>query len=88
MGRVPDQHDVFVEPSLAQNTVELEPHGRPAQMPCVGDEPVALQAFRKQLLAQRNRLLRLHLVDSRLEPVAFRGLNNKGGPIAIEAIGM
>ena len=53
---VADQHPVAVVPALAEHALEIEP-GRAAQVRGIAHEPVAVEVFREQLLAEGDRLL-------------------------------
>src|SRR5579872_5165715 len=54
----------------------------------VGDERIAVQTLGEEVLAERDGLSLLHLVDAGGEPVPFRRFNNKGGPLVIKAVGV
>ena len=88
MRGIADQHDVVLEPALAQHAVEFQPDRRAAQMAGIGDQRLAVEQIGKQLLAKGDRLIGLHLVDAGLEPGLFRGLDDEGRPFLVEAIGM
>jgi hypothetical protein len=88
VGGVAQQHDVVLEPALAEHAVELEPHGRAAQMAGVGNQAGAVEHVGEQFLAEGNRLVRVHLVDACLEPGFFRRLDDEGRPFFVELVGM
>ncbi len=95
VGGIAHQHDrrlafatAVVHPVLADNPRELDPLRGSAQVRGVGDEPVAIQVLRKQLLAVRDRLLLLHLVHAGLEPDGLGYLHDEGGGLLVEAVGM
>ena len=71
VGGIADQHDVFVKPFFAQHAVELEPDGGPAQVPGIGNQRIAFQPFRKELLAERNRLFAAPSCQSRRPASSF-----------------
>jgi hypothetical protein len=82
VGRIADEHEIAVMPALAQHAVEVEPR-RAAQMPRVAHEPVAAQVFAEQLLAERDRLLRVELVEAVRLPGLLARLDDDRGEIRL-----
>src|SRR6476646_4951832 len=52
----------------------------------IGNQGIAFQSLREKLLAKRDGLCLLHLVDSRRQPVSLRGLNNERGPLVVKTV--
>ena len=85
---VADQNDIFVMPLLAEDAGKFEPDRRACEMLRVGDEGIAVEAFGEELFAERDRLLRFHLVDARGEPVGFGSFDDESGPVFVETVGV
>ena len=85
---VTQQHDIFLEPALAEHAVELDPGRRSTQVPGIGDQPGAVEHVGEEFLAEGDRLIRLQLVESGLEPGFLRCFDDEGGPFVVELVGM
>src|ERR1700730_1293312 len=54
----------------------------------IGNEGVAIEAFGEKFFAERDRLLSLHFVDARGEPVGLGCFDDEGGPVFVETVGV
>ncbi|SPC13098.1 conserved hypothetical protein [Cupriavidus oxalaticus] len=77
-----------VHPLAADHAREADPDRRAAQVRRIGDQLVAVEVARKQLLAIRHALFLAHLVDAGGLPDRFRRLDDKGRGVVVEAVGM
>ena len=54
----------------------------------VGNQRVAVEPVGEEFLAEGNGSLRVHIVDARPAPIFFGRLDDEGGPILVEAVGV
>src|SRR6187399_2923875 len=84
---VSKQDNILVAPTLAQDTIEVEP-GRTAQVARVRHQFMTAEIASKDFLAGRNRLLGAHLPEAGSAPGLFRALNDESGGVAVELVGV
>src|SRR3546814_19964296 len=87
-GGITQQYEVPVRPFVADDAAEVEPRLRPLQMGRVGHEAVAAEILGEDLLAERDRLGLVHLVETELLPRLRVRLADEGRKVDIEAIGV
>src|SRR3546814_6099244 len=86
VGGITQQDEVPVRPFVADDAAEVEPRLRPLQMGRVGHEAVAAEILGEDLLAERDRLGLVHLVETELLPRLRVRLEDEGRKVVIEAI--
>src|SRR6266851_986538 len=67
--------------------MKIEPR-RPAQVPRVSLQPMAVQVRRKDALARRGRFLLAHRVEAGPAPGGLRALDNERRRVGVELVGM
>ncbi|MNM71291.1 hypothetical protein D3C81_829520 [compost metagenome] len=77
-----------MHPLTADHAREADPDRRAAQVRRVGDQLVAVEVAREQLLAVRHALFLAHLLDAGGAPDRFRRFDDKGRGVVVEAVGM
>src|SRR6185503_4489647 len=80
---VSKQDNILVAPTLAQDTIEVEP-GRTAQVARVRHQFMTAEIAGKDFLAGRNRLLGVHLPEAGSAPGLFRTFNDESCGIVVE----
>ncbi len=88
--RVAHQHDVcallvFQPPLLAHHALKVQPRRTP-QMTRIGHQRMALQVVGKELLAKRNRLRLIGLVQAVRQPHVLGALHDEGRGVFIEFV--
>ena len=94
--RVAHQHDghapaldgFVVHPGVADHAREADPDGRAAQVFGVADQAMAVQVPGEQLLAKGDALFLAHLVEAVGLPDRLGRLDDEGGSVVVELVGM
>ncbi len=85
---VAQQHDVLVDPALAQHAVEIEP-GRAAQMLAHWSSAYCRPGCAAKIFSQaRNGFFGRHVVEAGAPPGVFRAFDNERRGVGIELIGV
>src|SRR3546814_13904794 len=77
-----------MHPGIANNTRKTDPDGRSSQMAGVGNQCVAIQPGREQLLAISYAVLLAHGVQPRRPPGLVQGFHDECRHAGLELIGM
>ena len=81
---VADEHDVLVKPLLVPHAHEGRPWRR--QVPRVRHQAMALQPWREQRLAGRDRAVQIERVEARVPPRRFVALDDERRGLFVEAV--
>ena len=87
-GPIGVRHLLPVHPGAADHAREADPVGRTAQVPGIAHERVAVEVLGKQPLAEGDAPLLAHLVDAVRLPHRFGCLDNEGGGVGVELVGV
>jgi hypothetical protein len=87
VGGVAHEHDSAHHPGLVGDARKADPW-RAAQVAHVCKQPMPVKPGREQKLAEGDGAGDIKLVEPRRAPVPFRGLDDEGGCVAVEAVGV
>ena len=77
-----------VHPGLADDARKADPLRRALQVVGVGEQRVAVEVLREQLLAEGDRLLLFHRLQAGRAPDALGRLDDEGRGLVVEAVGV
>src|SRR5690606_15419606 len=82
----PAGQGLIMHPGIANNTGELNPDGRAAQMRRVTDQFVAIKPGLEEFFAEGNPVFLTHFIDTVRFPGLVQRFHNKGRHARLEAI--